>query len=59
MAQECYTLQLELTLIKFGMKLLKSEHLKHNLQMHCMLFFILEINQNINNEHQHKLVQIG
>jgi hypothetical protein len=49
--------QPKLTLAKFGIKLVLSQGSQHKLQMLCVLFLGLGVDQDVINEHHHKLVE--
>jgi hypothetical protein len=50
-------LQPESTLAEFGIELMVPKLLQNNLEMLCMLFFTLGIDQYVINEDHNKLVQ--
>jgi hypothetical protein len=51
-------LQAESTLAKLGIELMVSKSLQNNSEMLRMLFFTLEIDQDVINEDNDKLVQL-
>jgi hypothetical protein len=51
-------LQPKITLAKLGIQLLLSQHLQHKPQMFLMLLLIFGLNQDVINEHHHKLNQV-
>jgi hypothetical protein len=51
-------LQLEITLAEFGIELMVPKPLQNNMEMSCMLFFTLVIDQDVANEGNDKLAQL-
>jgi hypothetical protein len=51
-------LQPESTLAEFGIELMILKSLQNNVEMPCMLFFTLGIDQDVVNEDNDKLVQL-
>jgi hypothetical protein len=58
MSKKWNFLQLESTLAELGTELVVSKSLQNNSEMLCMLFFTLEIDQDVINEDHDKLVQL-
>jgi hypothetical protein len=58
MSKESIFLQLESTLVEFGIELMVSKLLQNNAEMPHMLFFILGVDQDVINEDNDKLVQL-
>jgi hypothetical protein len=51
-------LQAESTLTELGIELMVPKSLQNNVEMSCMLLFTLEIDQDVVNEDNNKLVQL-
>jgi hypothetical protein len=58
MSQKWNLLKPEYTLVELGIELMVTKSLQNNLEMLCMLFFALGIDQDIINEYHYKLVQL-
>ena len=59
MTKENHFIELKLTLQKFGIKLFIFQSLQNNSEMESMFFHILWVDQDVINEYNHKLIQIG
>jgi hypothetical protein len=58
MSQKWNLLQPECTIAEFGIELMVTKSLQNNVEMLCMLFFTLGIDQDIINEYHDKLIQL-